>query len=136
MPQSPPANFTLYPLLWLSVGFASGILLASFLQFDWKVYLIIFLLLASLAALFSKRKITLILISIAFVAVGGLYFQIENQPVAETRIKRIYDEHRIESGDPIEIEGVLQTKPELAAGAKNLRRLFIEKMTVSQQRSD
>ena len=116
MPQSTTANFTLYPLLWLAVCFASGILSASFLPLDWKIYLLVCFVFATLTALFNKQKFTLVFISAAFVAVGGLYFEIENQPIAETRIKRIYDDHRITSGDPIEIEGVLQTKPELAAG--------------------
>ncbi|MCY7347869.1 MAG: ComEC/Rec2 family competence protein [Pyrinomonadaceae bacterium] len=116
MLKSAPANFTLYPLLWLSVCLAGGIFTANFLYFGWQIYSAICLTSAILAVIFIRRNAALIFISIAFFAVGGLYFQIENQPAAENRLKRIYDENRINSGDPIEIEGVLQAAPELAVG--------------------
>jgi len=41
---------------------------------------------------------------------------IENNSVAPNRLKRLYDANQIKSGDPIEIEGVLQGKPELTVG--------------------
>ena len=110
------ANFTLSPLLWLFVCFASGILTASFLSLDWRIYLAICVAAVILNIIFIKQKFALIYLSMAFIAVGGLFFQVENQPMAENRLKRIYDENLINSGDPIEITGVLQTKPELAAG--------------------
>jgi competence protein ComEC len=116
MPRSASANFTLYPFLWLSICFAGGILSANFLTLDWKIYLIICFAFAVAAAFFTKQNSALFFISAAFVAVGGLHFQIENQPPAENRVKRLYDENRITSGDPIEIEGVLQSEPELAVG--------------------
>ena len=116
MPKSASANFTLYPLLWLSVCFAVGLLSANFLSLGWEIYLIICLIFAISAAFFIKRNFALIFISVAFVAVGGLHFQIENQSIAENRVKKLYDQNRIISGDPIEIEGVLSGKPELAVG--------------------
>src|SRR4028119_360122 len=116
MPKSASANFTLYPLLWLSVCFVSGILSASFLSLNWRIYLVICLAFAVSAAFFIKQKFALLFISAAFVAVGGLHFQIENQSIAENRVKRLYDENRVKSSDPIEIEGVLRGKPELAVG--------------------
>jgi len=116
MQKSAPANFTLYPLLWLAVCFASGITTANFLLLDWKIYFTACLIFSILSAVFIKRKFALLFIFAAFFAVGGLYLQIEKQTIAENRVKRIYDENRINSGDPIEIEGVLQTKPELAVG--------------------
>ncbi|MDQ3747477.1 MAG: ComEC family competence protein, partial [Acidobacteriota bacterium] len=109
-------NFSLYPLFWLAICFAFGILSGNFLNFGWQIYLTICLLSAILSAVFIKRTFTVIFLSIAFVAVGALYFQIENQTISPNRIKRLYDETRIKSGDPIEIEGVLQTRPELAVG--------------------
>ena len=114
--SSASANFTLYPLTWLAVCFASGILSANFTRFDWEIYFAACLIFAALAAIFRKHKSVLIFISIAFVTAGGLHFQIENQPLAETRIKKNYDEQRIKSGDPIQIQGVLRAEPELAAG--------------------
>jgi competence protein ComEC len=109
-------NFTLYPLFWLAVCFAFGILSGNFLNFGWQIYLTICLLSGVLSAVFIKRIFPVIFLSIAFVAVGALYFQIEYQTISPNRVKRLYDETRINSGDPIEIEGVLQTRPELAFG--------------------
>ncbi len=109
-------NFTLYPLFWLAVCFAFGILSGNFLNFGWQIYLTICLLSAILSAFFIKRTFTVIFLFVAFIAAGALYFHIENQTISPIRIKRLYDETRIKSGDPIEIEGVLQTKPELAVG--------------------
>jgi len=114
--ENSPKNFTLYPLLWLAVCFASGILSANFFALGWQVYLAICIISAILITVFIKQKFALIFLFITFVAVGGLHFQIKNQIVSPDRVKRIYDENRIKSGDAIEVEGVLQTKPELAVG--------------------
>ena len=115
MPKPFSADFTFHPLLWLSVCFTTGILTASFLSLDWQVYLTACLVAGIFSIVFIKLRIALIFLSTAFVAIGGLYYQIENRSVADNRIKRIYDEKLINSADPIEIEGILQTNPELAA---------------------
>ncbi|MDQ6785496.1 MAG: ComEC/Rec2 family competence protein [Acidobacteriota bacterium] len=107
------ANFTLYPLLLLAVCFALGILSANFFFLGWQIYLAICLLSAVLTAVFCKRKFVLIFLSVAFVSSGGLYLQIENQTVSPNRLKNLYDKQQIKSGDPIEIEGVLLSAPEL-----------------------
>jgi competence protein ComEC len=111
-----PSNFAPYPLLWLACCFAFGILAAKNFIFGWQISILICLISALFCIVFIKRKFTLIFLSIAFIAVGATFFQIENQNVPANRIKRLFDEKRINSGDPIEIEGVLQGKPELAAG--------------------
>lgn len=110
------ANFTLYPLLWLSICLAAGIVAAELFHLDWSVYFTVCLVSAIAAGIFRRKNRSLILLFFAFAAAGGLLFQVENQTLPENRVKKIYDEKRINSGDPIEIEGVLQTKPELAAG--------------------
>ncbi|HSK73152.1 MAG TPA: ComEC/Rec2 family competence protein [Pyrinomonadaceae bacterium] len=111
-----PADFTFYPLLWLAVCFALGILAANFLAFDWRFFLILCLIFGILTFVFRKQKTALIFLSIAFVAVGALYFQVEKQSISSNRLKKLYDESQIKSGDPIEIEGVIPGKPELAVG--------------------
>ena len=110
------ADFSLYPLFWLSVCFAFGILTAKYFAFGWQISLVICLILAILSTFFIKQKIALIFLSLAFVAVGALAFQIENQTASPNRLKRLLDENKINSGDPIEIEGVLRGKPELGVG--------------------
>ncbi|MGI8638975.1 MAG: ComEC/Rec2 family competence protein, partial [Pyrinomonadaceae bacterium] len=87
-----------------------------FLAINWKILLAGCLIFATLTAIFQTRKFALIFLSIAFVAVGGLCLSVENNSVAPNRLKRLYDTSQIKSGDPLEIEGVLQGKPELAVG--------------------
>ena len=112
--QDSPKNFTFYPLFWLAGCFAFGILLANFFSGGWEVYFFVCAVFSVLTAFFNKKNFVLIFLFVSFAAAGGLHLQIKNQIVSHDRIKRIYDENRIKSGDPIEIEGVLQTKPELA----------------------
>jgi competence protein ComEC len=107
-------NFTFYPFLWLAICFALGILWAQNTTAGWQVYLIVCVASALLAVVFIKHKLAPIFLFVAFAAVGALHLQIENQIVSPNRVKRIYDENRIKSGEPIEVEGVLQTKPEIA----------------------
>ncbi len=114
--ENSPKNFTLYPLLWLAICFAFGILSANFFSGGWQIYLTICVISALLTATFIKQKFALIFLFVAVAAGGGLYFQIENRIISPTHVKRIYDENHINSGDPLEIEGILQTKPELAVG--------------------
>ncbi len=108
-------KFSLYPLLWLAVCFAFGILTANFFALDWRIFLAVCLIFGILAAAFLKKNnLSLIFIFVAFIAAGAFCLQFEKQTIAENRLKIFYDENRINSGDPIEIEGVLQGKPELA----------------------
>jgi competence protein ComEC len=114
--KTSPADFTHYPLLRLAICFAFGVVAAKFLVFNWQISLAICLISALFTLVLIRRKISLIFLSAAFIAVGALFFQIENQNIPSNRLKRLFDENRIKSGDPIEIEGILQGKPELAAG--------------------
>lgn len=116
MIESAPGKFTLYPLLWLAICLTCGIVAADFPAFDWKIYFAACLVFFFLAVVSLKRKFVFLFIFAAFFSVGGLFLQIEKQTIAETRIKKLYDGGRINSGEPVEIEGVLTTKPELAVG--------------------
>ena len=107
-------NFTFYPLFWLALCFIFGILSAEFLAIDWRVFLVLCLFSIIFTSVFHKEKYALIFLFSAFISAGGLYFNIENHFVAPNRIKTFYDEKQIISGDPIEIEGFLQGKPELS----------------------
>ena len=108
-------DFTLYPLLRLAICFSSGISTANYLAFDWKIYLAVGLIFAIFTVVFLKRKISVVFLALAFFAVGAFCFQ-KQKPKhrSNNRLKNLYDKNIIASGDPIEIEGVLQTKPELA----------------------
>ena len=110
------SNFTIHPLLWLAVCFALGVLAQRFLAPNLKLSLAVCLIFAGLTVGFLKQKLALIFLSIAFVAAGCLTLSIENNSIAPDRLKKLYDENQMYSGDPIEIQGVLQSKPELAVG--------------------
>ncbi len=109
-------NFTLYPLLWLAGCFICGILLARVFSINLYCLLAVGIVCAVLTVASLRQKIALIFALIAFIAVGGLCFNIENEAAAPNRLKILYDTNQINSGDPIEIEGVLQSRPELAVG--------------------
>jgi competence protein ComEC len=115
-PKSQTADFAPYPMLWLACCFAFGILAAKLLDFGWQISLLFCLIFASLTVVFIRRKIAVILLSVGFLLIGALFFQIENQTVSPNRLKRLYDENQIKSGDPIEIEGTLTGAIEVAAG--------------------
>lgn len=110
------ANFTLYPLAWLSICFASGILLEKFLEASWQIYLAVCLIFAILALIFIKQKSCVGFLLLSFVAAGALCFYTEKNSVATKRLKNLYDKQIFISGEPIEINGILQGKPELAVG--------------------
>lgn len=107
-------DFSLYPLLWLAACFSSGILAAKFFALDWKILLALSFILALFAAIFRKIKSFAVFLALAFFFAGAFCFQIKTQTISENRLKNLYDKNVISSGDPIEIEGVLRTKPEAA----------------------
>lgn len=106
-------NFSLYPLLWSAVCFSLGISAGKTFALDWKISLAAAVFFALLTALFYKTKYSNAFLALAFFLCGAFCFQIKAQTIPENRLKRIYDENKISSGDPVEIEGVLLTKPEL-----------------------
>lgn len=112
--DSPSPNFSLYPLLWIAASFAAGILLAGTVAFDSKVSIITCFTATFFAAIIFNRRVAFAFITIGFVALGAFCYQIETNSIAENRLKRIYDEGRIESGRPVELEGILLATPEPA----------------------
>ena len=112
--QNFPLNFAFYPLFWLAIFFAAGLVTAKFLLFGWNFYAILSGAAAILTIYFRRGKYAVPLLCAAFAALGALYFQTANQPLAPDRLRRVYDENRIASDDPIEIEGVINSAPELA----------------------
>lgn len=112
--QPKSSNLSLYPLLWLSICFCVGILTANILTSDWKTLLVFCLSFKFLTIVFINRKFVSIFLFLTFIFLGAFVFQIENQTISANRLKRLYDEKNIESGELVEIEGVLQGKPELS----------------------
>lgn len=115
-PKTSSPDFTLYPLFWLSVCFAIGILIAKLFAFDWQITFVFCCSFAAFSLLYIRNKKNVIFLSVAFIAAGALFFQVENQSDSPFRLKNLLDTNQIKSGDPIEIEGVLRGKPELTIG--------------------
>lgn len=114
--QNSTADFSLNPLFWLAICFAFGILAGKYFETNWKIPLILCLLGGILTGIFVKRKFAVVFISLAFLAAGAFCFQLKNQTISPNRLKKIYDEKRINSGEFVEIEGVLRGKFEEAVG--------------------
>ena len=105
--------FTLNPLLWLAAFFSLGIVFAHLIEFDWRIAALASAGFALAAALTLKKNAAFLLLFCSFFAIGAFSLQQERNGVAENRLRRIYDDGRIESGTPIEVEGILHGKPEL-----------------------
>ncbi len=114
--QTSVSDFSLYPLLWLGGCFALGILAANFQPLVFGFSLPICLICIAATLVFMKHRFALIFLSIAFASAGCVTLSLETYSISPSRLKRIYDESRINSGDPVEIEGYLKGKPELSVG--------------------
>ena len=107
-------KFSMFPLMWAAIAFAFGIVLAELSGTDWRIWIGLSagFGLVSHFARSSRFGGYAALIGVTFAGAFIHQFQIWN--VADDRIKRIYDEGRIESGTPVEIEGRLLGRPEPA----------------------
>jgi len=109
-----PRTFSRYPMLWLAIYFACGIVLGHFVHVEFWLSLFVTVFLAALCIV--KRNPPVFLLPLIFVSLGSLCGEIQTASIAENRIKRIYDEDVIRSGEPVEIEGILRGLPEPAYG--------------------
>ena len=103
-----------YPMLLLAVSFAGGIAFADFAELSIAVSSATGAAAMLLAAVIAKSRIAVVVVFAAFAMLGAAGLQLHKSPVADHRIKRILDENRIVSGEPLEVEGVLTFGPELA----------------------
>lgn len=109
-------NFTLYPLAWLTVSFAFGIFIGNFFNIAWGIYLVCSLIFAFLTISFLHKNYTIGFLFLSFISLGAFCFEVEKQSVAPNRLKTLYDSNQLISGEPIELTGITQGKPELAVG--------------------
>lgn len=102
------------PLLWAAIAFAFGVVVAEVSGVDWRIWIGLAALLG-LAAFFVRdsRSGGLTALICVFFA-GAFIYQFQIWNVANDRVKRIYDEGRIESGTPVEIDGRLIGRAEPA----------------------
>jgi hypothetical protein len=110
--------FNPHPLALLAASFAAGILLAH-VNASPPLYLsLASSALCTLLALvaFKRRQVKLATLSlmIAFMCTGATASQIEGRSVETERVRRLYEEGRVASGDPVEVTGVVVRAPEFA----------------------
>lgn len=108
--------------------FALGILTAHLLNLNWKIYLSFCLFFAVISAILIPRQSGLIFLLLAFLSAGGLFYQIENRDLPASRLKKIYDEKLIQSGEPVEVEGIISGSLEEAMSGFFLK-LEAERLT-------
>ena len=113
-------NFNAFPLAWIAVSFVFGIFTAQFSNWNWKIYLAICFITIFLNFLFRQTpkysQISNYFLLIAFISAGSLLYQVEIETVKPDRLKVLFDNKTLVSGEPIKVEGILLSKPELAVG--------------------
>lgn len=111
-----PANFTLYPFAWVAFLFTLGIFVGNIFPYSWITYCLVCLASTISVTFLLNQKFVSVFLIFAFIACGAMLYRIEIETVSPTRLKVLYDTNQFISGEPIEIEGVLNGKPELAIG--------------------
>ncbi|MDI1241577.1 MAG: ComEC/Rec2 family competence protein, partial [bacterium] len=109
-----PVKFSMYPLLWAAIAFGVGIVSAHVGGVDWIIWLGSGLFFGGIALAVRGNRIGRYLALLTVLFAGAFIHQFQISNVAEDRIKRIYDEGRIASSTPIEVEGKLIGRPEPA----------------------
>lgn len=113
MPSSPTStHFNRYPVFWLAIAFAAGILASSAADVIVGITLPATVVLATAAIWLRKQSVAAYFIVGAFVAAGSASAAIEKHFLRDDRIRELYDGGTIGSGEPIEVEGVLLGRPE------------------------
>ena len=107
-------RFSSFPLLWLAVFFAAGIVASKTFPIRAEFLIAICVSLAIAAAASIRREISLVFVAIAFLAAGSIAHSLHQGGVSANRLKSIYDEQQIASGEPVEMAGVLVGNPEAA----------------------
>ncbi len=101
------------PLLWLATSLSAGIVCAKWVSTPSVFALaIVCAAAASFALAYRGRAIGSALIFIAFAAAGAASLRNEASGIRADRLRVLYDSGAIDSGAPVEIEGILTAAPE------------------------
>ncbi|HEX8422341.1 MAG TPA: ComEC family competence protein, partial [Pyrinomonadaceae bacterium] len=111
-------SFNPYPLAVLAAAFAVGILVVRIAELPLSSTLISGLVCTLVALVAFKRrraKLASVSLAFAFVCMGACVSQVEGRRSAAVgRVRQLYEEGRIASGDPVEVTGVAVRAPEFA----------------------
>ncbi|MGB7210702.1 MAG: ComEC/Rec2 family competence protein [Pyrinomonadaceae bacterium] len=109
-----PKRFSNFPLLWLAICFAAGAFAAQNFPIRLELLVAICLSSAIAASFFARREFASVFVAMAFMAAGSMTYSLHQGGVSADRLKRIYDEQQIASGEPVEIVGTLVGNREAA----------------------
>ena len=99
-------------MLWLAAFFAVGIVCAKFANAGMTTLVAACAAGVAAALIAMPRRTAVLGLFAAFAALGGVCFQLENMAVAPDRVRALYDNGEIVSGDPVEAAGTLLALPE------------------------
>ena len=99
-------------MLWLAVAFGVGIIVESVLTVDLVAATAAATVLIAVAVVLRSHASATWLVLAAAVCAGLVSGETEKQSVSPNRVKILYDSGQIPSGDSVEVEGVLQGRPE------------------------
>ena len=102
-----PRRFSNFPLLWLAMCFAVGIFAARNFPIRLELLVAICLSSAIAASFFARHEFASVFVAMAFMAAGSMTYSLHQGGLSADRLKRIYDEQQIASGEPVEIVGTL-----------------------------
>src|SRR6187402_2269489 len=108
------AQFTLNPLLWISLSFGLGIVSANVWDLPSGLFVGVAVVCGVGAVLPVEKLLTSLLVLGAFFALGAICYEVERSSVSSDRLSRMYDDGRLTSGEPVEIEGSVIGMPEAA----------------------
>ena len=109
-------RFSSFPLLWLAISFAIGIFASQNLALSPGFLWAICVCAGIIACFLARRQFSLIFVLTAFAAAGSLTYLLHQSSISEHRLKRIYDERQITSGEPVEVVGTVVRGREAAFG--------------------
>ncbi len=124
---SVPGRFNRYPMLYLAICFAAGILASRWLSADIRLLVAVAAVLGLAALALRKHAVTVVLIWAAFFVGGILASRYEVSMVKSDRLRVLYDSGELISGSPVEVEGVMLGRPEASVDS-NFLTLRAEKL--------
>lgn len=113
----PPETGLKEPLAILASAFAAGAAVSAFASHD--LSLPFALLFAAISVAGRGSRPATISVCLAFFFAGAFSYSVADRPPPENSIRARIDSGRIASGDPVEINGVVDSGPELLPGARS-----------------
>src|SRR5687767_14734929 len=114
-----PRLFSRFPMLLTASYFACGVFLARFLVDIFTAAAALSISAVLLITVF-RRQTFAVIVPVLFIPLGYFCYQIELASTADHRLKRIYDDGRLASGEPVVLEGTLTGPLEPASGGWRL----------------